>query len=121
MIIYFFFDFIVSFMPQFLFFDTGLGPTIMQVLGQLCSGRLVLVVRLGTRLNMLFVSYFFFLKREISFINIVSPKRSFIISYSFKEYLYLFLEFKAVWSFLMKRKWLEDLLSIMYQYGNFFS
>ena len=119
--IYFFFDFVVSFMPQFLSFDTGLGPTIMQVLGQLCSGRLVLVVRLGTRLNMLFVSFFFFLKREISFINIVSPKRSFIISYSFREYLYLFLEFKAVWSFLMKRKWLEDLLSIMYQYGNFFS
>lgn len=25
-----------------LFFDAALGPTIMQVLGQLCSGRLVL-------------------------------------------------------------------------------
>lgn len=67
--IYFFFDFVGSFMPQFLFFDTGLGPTIMQVLGQLCSGRLVLVVQLGTLLNMLFVSFFFPEDREISFIN----------------------------------------------------
>jgi hypothetical protein len=59
-------------MPQLIYFCAALGPTTMQVLGQLYSGRLVLVVLVKyTLCRYIYIYIYIYIESEIINIKIM--------------------------------------------------